>query len=108
MACNLSRRAPHDGATPPALWGLQSLQPRRYQPAEIDFMRQVANQVAVAVDNALNAEDARAAEKQLAHERDRQRMLLRNNAARLSLFKLRLCRRQRLFRAPSFSTTGRV
>ena len=38
--------------------GFGSLQPRHYQPAEIDFMRQVANQVAVAVDNALNAEAA--------------------------------------------------
>ncbi len=64
--------------------GFGSLQPRRYQPAEIDFMRQVANQVAVAVDNALNAEAARAAQKQLAHERDRQRMLLKVNNAVVS------------------------
>ena len=64
--------------------GFGSLQPRQYQPAEIDFMRQVANQVAVAVDNALNAEAALAAQKQLAHERDRQRMLLEVNNAVVS------------------------
>jgi formate hydrogenlyase transcriptional activator len=68
--------------------GFGSLQPRRYQPAEIDFMRQVANQVAVAVDNALNAEAALAAQKQLAYERDRQRMLLEVNNAVVSHLEL--------------------
>ncbi|MBA2484813.1 MAG: sigma 54-interacting transcriptional regulator [Nitrospira sp.] len=64
--------------------GFGSLQPRIYQPAELDFMHQVAKQVAVAVDNALNAEAARAAQAQLAHQRDRQRMLLEVNNAVVS------------------------
>jgi formate hydrogenlyase transcriptional activator len=64
--------------------GFGSLQPRIYQPAELDFMRQVAKQVAVAVDNALNAEAAQAAQQQLSHERDRQRMLLEINNAVVS------------------------
>jgi formate hydrogenlyase transcriptional activator len=64
--------------------GFGSLQARRYQPAELEFMRQVAKQVAVAVDNALNAEAALAAQKQLSRERDRQRMLLEINNAVVS------------------------
>ncbi len=64
--------------------GFGSLQPKTYQTAELDFMRQVAKQVAVAVDNALNAETALAAQEQLAHERDRQRMLLEVNNAVVS------------------------
>ncbi len=47
-----------------------------YTAGEIEFMRQVAKQVAVAVDNALNHEAAAAYERQLAHERDRLRVLL--------------------------------
>jgi formate hydrogenlyase transcriptional activator len=64
--------------------GFGSLQPRIYQEGELDFMRQVAKQVAVAVDNALNAEAAHAAQQQLSHERDRQRMLLEINNAVVS------------------------
>jgi len=44
--------------------------------AEIEFMKRVAAQVAVAVDNALNFESAQAYQKQLAHERDRLQVLL--------------------------------
>ena len=44
--------------------------------AEIQFMKRVAAQVAVAVDNALNFETAGAYQKQLAHERDRLQVLL--------------------------------
>ena len=44
-------------------------------------MGQVARQVAVAVDNALNSEAAVAYEEQLAHERDRLRTLLEVNNA---------------------------
>ena len=64
--------------------GFGSLEPTIYQPAELDFMRQVAKQVAVAVDNALNAEAALAAQNQLSRERDRQRMLLEINNAVVS------------------------
>jgi formate hydrogenlyase transcriptional activator len=44
--------------------------------AEVEFMKRVATQVAVAVDNALNFENAQAYQKQLAHERDRLQVLL--------------------------------
>ncbi|MGC2768379.1 MAG: sigma 54-interacting transcriptional regulator [Candidatus Acidiferrum sp.] len=43
---------------------------------EIEFMKRVAIQVAVAVDNALNFEAAQAYQKQLARERDRLQVLL--------------------------------
>jgi len=52
-----------------------------YTVEDIDFMVQVARQVAVAVDNALNFETARAYEEQLARERDRLRALLEINNA---------------------------
>jgi formate hydrogenlyase transcriptional activator len=53
--------------------------PQGMTEAEIDFMRRVAAQVAVAVDNARNAEVAQAYQKQLAHERDRLQVLLETN-----------------------------
>jgi formate hydrogenlyase transcriptional activator len=46
---------------------------------EIEFMKRVAVQVAVAVDNALNFEAAQAYQKQLARERDRLQVLLEIN-----------------------------
>jgi len=61
--------------------GFGSLQRRAYQPAELDFMQQVAKQVAVAVDNVLHDESAEAAQRQLTRERDRQRLLLEVNNA---------------------------
>ena len=64
--------------------GFGSLQSRVYLEAELDFMQQVAKQVAVAVDNALNSEAARASQQQLARERDRQRLLLEVNNAVVS------------------------
>jgi formate hydrogenlyase transcriptional activator len=65
------------------LGGLQfgSFERDAYTPEDIDFMVQVARQVAVAVDNALNFETARAYEEQLARERDRLRALLEINNA---------------------------
>jgi len=65
------------------LGGLQFGSFRRdaYTQDDIDFMIQVARQVAVAVDNALNFETARAYEEQLARERDRLRALLEINNA---------------------------
>ncbi len=47
--------------------------------AEVEFMKRVAAQVAVAVDNAINFEKAQAYQKQLARERDRLRVLLEIN-----------------------------
>jgi len=46
---------------------------------EVEFMKRVAVQVAVAVDNALNFEAAQAYQKQLARERDRLQVLLEIN-----------------------------
>ena len=63
-------------------------------PEDIEFMRQVARQVAVAVDNALNSEAAVAYEEQLARERDRLRALLEINNAVVSCLDS-----QQLFRA---------
>jgi formate hydrogenlyase transcriptional activator len=56
-----------------------SFEKNAYPAGDIEFMQQVARQVAVAVDNALNYEAAKAYERQLAHERDRLRTLLEVN-----------------------------
>jgi formate hydrogenlyase transcriptional activator len=64
--------------------------PHHYGEAEIAFMRQVARQVAVAVDNALNFERAQAYQRQLAQERDRLRVLLEVNNAVVSKLDLRV------------------
>src|SRR5215470_16688116 len=61
-----------------------SLRRRPYQEAEVNFMRQVARQIAVAVDNVLHDESARSAHEQLTHERDRMRLLLEVNNAVVS------------------------
>src|SRR5271165_1172940 len=58
-----------------------SVRPDAYAAEDIEFMQQVARQVAVAVDNALNHEAARAYEEQLKRERDRLRALLEINNA---------------------------
>jgi formate hydrogenlyase transcriptional activator len=59
--------------------GFGSLTRREYQPSELRFMQQVANQVAVAVDNVLHDEGVRAVQQQLTRERDRLRLLLEVN-----------------------------
>jgi formate hydrogenlyase transcriptional activator len=64
--------------------GFGSLQQRTYQPGDIAFMQEVAKQVAVAVDNVLHEESARAAQVALARERDRFRLLLEVNNAVVS------------------------
>ncbi|HEX8872269.1 MAG TPA: GAF domain-containing protein, partial [Candidatus Acidoferrum sp.] len=51
---------------------------------ELEFMKRLAAQVAVAVDNAINFEAAEAYQKQLAHERDRLQVLLQINNVLLS------------------------
>ena len=53
--------------------------PNGATPAEIAFMKRVAAQVAVAVDNAVNFESAQAYQRQLARERDRLQVLLQVN-----------------------------
>jgi formate hydrogenlyase transcriptional activator len=61
-----------------------SMRKNAYSAEDIEFMQQVARQVAVAVDNALNHEAARAYEEQLARERDRLSALLEINNAVVS------------------------
>jgi formate hydrogenlyase transcriptional activator len=63
--------------------------PHQYGEVEITFMQQVARQVAVAVDNALNLARAQAYQRQLAQERDRLRVLLEVNNAVVSKLDLR-------------------
>src|ERR1700724_4514901 len=52
------------------------LMPARITEGELQFMKRAACQIAVAVDNALNLESSQAYQTQLAHERDRLRVLL--------------------------------
>jgi formate hydrogenlyase transcriptional activator len=61
-----------------------SVREKAYQPTEFRFLEQVARQVAVAIDNALNFERARSAQQQLTRERDRVRLLLEVNNAVVS------------------------
>src|SRR5499425_900562 len=61
-----------------------SVREKAYQPAEFRFLEQVARQLAVAIDNALNYEQAQAAQGQLTRERDRVRLLLEVNNAVVS------------------------
>ena len=58
--------------------------PHTHTESEVAFLQQVARQVAVAVDNALNFESAQAYQRQLARERDRLRVLLEVNNATIS------------------------
>jgi len=58
--------------------------PHTHTETEVAFLQQVARQVAVAVDNALNFESAQAYQRQLARERDRLRVLLEVNNAMIS------------------------
>ena len=55
-----------------------------YTSGQADFLRLLANQVAVAVENALNYETALASQLQLERERDRVRLLLEVNNAVVS------------------------
>src|SRR5262245_13833214 len=65
-----------------------SRQPHVFPDSEMPFLRRVADQVALAVDNALHFEEAQRYQRKLAKERDRLRILLDVNnavASRLSL-----------------------
>ncbi|HJZ75349.1 MAG TPA: sigma 54-interacting transcriptional regulator [Vicinamibacterales bacterium] len=64
--------------------GFGSATARRYQTADLNFLQQVANQVAVAVDNVLHDETAQSAQQLLTRERDRLRLLLDVNNAVVS------------------------
>jgi formate hydrogenlyase transcriptional activator len=58
--------------------------PCAFDGQELEFLNQVAKQVAVAVDNVLHAASAQSAQWQLQYERDRARLLLEVNNAVVS------------------------
>jgi len=68
--------------------GLGSVEASAYDAADLEFLRQVATQVAVAVDNALNSQNAQVYQQELARERDRLRLLLEVNNALVSTLDL--------------------
>jgi formate hydrogenlyase transcriptional activator len=78
--------------------GFGSRQPAAFNNADLRFLEQVAAQVAVAVDNALNYEAAQNYQRQLARERDRLRVVLDVTNAMLSHLDVR-----QLFQAISTS-----
>jgi formate hydrogenlyase transcriptional activator len=80
-----------------------SRQAAAYDNADLEFLGQVARQVAVAVDNALNAESAQAYERDLARERDRLKILLDINNAVVSRLDLK-----DLFEVVSGSVRGKL
>ena len=60
-----------------------------YSNEDLAFATQVAAQVAVALDNALHYEEGRALQRELAHERDRLRLVLEVNNSVVSNLELR-------------------
>ncbi len=68
--------------------GLGSVEASAYDAADLEFLRQVAAQVAVAVDNALNSQSTQIYQQELARERDRLRLLLEVNNALVSTLDL--------------------
>ncbi len=69
--------------------GFGSLKPSAFRDADVEFLAQVARHIAVAVENALNYEQAQEAQRQLAKERDRLQLLLEVNNAVASHLELR-------------------
>ena len=69
--------------------GFGSLKPSAFSDADADFLKQVARQIAVAVESALHYEQAQKAQRELAHERDRLRLLLETNNAVATHLELR-------------------
>jgi formate hydrogenlyase transcriptional activator len=69
--------------------GFGSYHPRAYGDADMKFMGEVAKQVAVAVDNALNFEASQLAQEGLRREGDRLKLLLEVNNSVVSNLELR-------------------
>ncbi len=69
--------------------GFGSLQKGAYGEMDVEFLQQVARQVAVAVDSALNHQRVQCYQQELARERDRLRLLLEVNNAVVSRLDLR-------------------
>ena len=68
--------------------GFLSLQKEAYGETDLEFLQQVAKQVAVAVDNVLNFASTEAAQQSLAQERDRLSLVLEINNAVVSHLEL--------------------
>ncbi len=68
---------------------LGSVYEEAYRQTDVTFLGQVARQVAIAVDNALNFEEARSAQEQLKEERDRLRLSLEVNNTVVTALDLR-------------------
>ena len=66
-----------------------SLRTNAYPQEHVDFLRLVARQVAVAVDNALHYKDAQTYQTELSKERDRLQLLLRINNTLVSNLELK-------------------
>ncbi|MDQ3831104.1 MAG: GAF domain-containing protein [Candidatus Tectomicrobia bacterium] len=66
-----------------------SLQAAAYDDVDLEFLQQVAKQVAVAVDNALNYQSIQCYQQELSRERDHLRLLLEVNNAVVSHLELR-------------------
>ena len=69
--------------------GFGSLKPSAFSDADANFLKQVARQIAVAVESALHYEQAQKAQRELARERDRLRLLLETNNAVATHLELR-------------------
>ena len=69
--------------------GVGSLEDHHYGQAEIDFLQQVAKQVAVAVENTLNFTRAHQAEQEMRRQFERERLMLEINNAVVSHLSLR-------------------
>jgi len=69
--------------------GFLSLQKDAYGEADLEFLQLIAEQVAVAVDNALNFASTEAAQRSLARERDRLSLALEINNAVVSHLELK-------------------
>ncbi len=65
-------------------FNLGSREPGAYSADDLKFLQKVADQVAVAVENALNYQEARGLEQQVTRERDRLKLLLDVNNAVVS------------------------
>src|SRR5205823_14379960 len=61
--------------------GFGSLQATAYDDADLEFLQQVAKQVAVAVDNALNYQSVQCYQQALSREREHLRLLLEVHTA---------------------------
>jgi formate hydrogenlyase transcriptional activator len=69
--------------------GFGSLRPSAFSESDAEFLKLVATQIAVAVENALNYEAAQKAQYELSRERDRLRLLLETNNAVATHLELR-------------------